>query len=80
MLSFIKRFFSEKGMLISLWVLRALIPLLVILLLFIFYFISITIDHRLSLRAEQHLMAQTREVGERTATNLSATEHFTYDQ
>lgn len=78
--SLANRLFSEKGMFIVLWALRALIPLLVILLLFVFYFISITIDHRLSLRAEQRLIVQNAQNGERIAVNLSAKEHLTYDK
>lgn len=50
---------KEQSVFFATWALRVLIPILIATLIVIFYFISISIDHRLARGAEHRLTEQT---------------------
>ena len=56
-------FVSEQSMFFATWFLRALIPVLVAALLVIFYFVSISIDHKLTKSTQHELEARNMVAG-----------------
>jgi hypothetical protein len=68
---------SERTATLAEWALRALIPFLATALLLVFYFISISIDHKLARDAQRRLEAQM--IAGVAATNNSAT-YFSYEK
>lgn len=52
---FLERIFSERMMRVYTWFLRVLLLLLFVALVFVFYFLSIEIDHKMTRLAELHL-------------------------
>ncbi len=53
---------SEQSVQVARWTLRVLIPLLVIIAALVFYFISISIDRKLTHDAEERLNARTASI------------------
>jgi hypothetical protein len=51
---------SERSAIYADWALRALIPVLVVILVAVFYFVSISIDHKLARDAERRLDKTTQ--------------------
>jgi hypothetical protein len=71
---------SDEASQLATWLLRALIPVLVLVLLVVFYFVSISIDHKLALDAQRKLEARMMVAGV-GVTPLSSTDGtFTYEK
>ena len=69
--------FSGKMAPILMWALRILSALLVLAFLLVFYFLSISLEHKLAQNAEQRLKDKQTEVQGKVAP-LSASDHITY--
>jgi hypothetical protein len=74
-----KAMFSEKGTPVLVWILRAAIVALVVVFMFVFYFLSIAIDHKLARNAER--MLEYRSALQQVPTTvLKVNDHITYDK
>lgn len=71
----------EQSVFLATWALRILIPVLVVTLIVIFYFISISIDHQLVRAAERRLSAQTHiQTVDRAEQPVSENNYFSYEK
>lgn len=67
---------SDRSATFAEWTLRALIPILIVALMVVFYFISISIDHKLAQDAQHRLETQT--IAGVAAVDTNAT--FSYEK
>ncbi len=73
-------FLSPEGSRIIVWLLRLGLALLVVALIFVFYFLSIAIDHKLEQNAQKHLVERMMKSEKVVAVSKNTSQYVTYER